>query len=734
MLRRARYIALVVIFTVATLLLPAKITNADVSPCVLSTTPLRAASNSQVDFQFDLTNGSGNATIRRVLITLPSSDFSIISVNSTGWDSSISDSYAEFFNNSLLSDTTTTFHMIVRTGNFIDGETDWGVYAFDGNDANGYGSLVCQNNSPFFMDDNTPHISNVNVNDVTATSVSLHWVTSLPANSKAEYGQDSGYGNTATNADFVTEHTLGLKGLNPNTAYHYRVSGATAQAISDVSSDGTFQTAIEQAQVVKTVNIPGLSVVVTNPSDKTPPVITLEALANQSVFKSAPLIKGTATDDTAIARVEFSINNGRDWLLTDTATGIGGKSVAFGFTAQGLEDGNYSVMARAIDSGGNSSSTTPFTIVIDRLPPIVGGSVVTLGPQVLTGDQNGVIHIMAGVDQKITLSAVGGPTTISLHAANPNSKETNKTFSLTQSADTGLWSGIVSFTSVGTYNLVASSVDGAGNKSVKNLNIMQVKTPAQVVKHDGKAAQALITAYYMVPETNEWVVWDGSAYSQNNPQRTDNNGNFKLFLPSGTYYLKATGKDISSIITNTFTLSSPTPIVAKLKSRGSSDLMQSFFSRYFSVPINANIMSTAHTTSSRNSLLGDQVPDLQLASTNGQTVHAVDLLGKPTILSFMSNWAPSTSDQLPALDQLSNTPDINVYPIALQESIGKMRAYQAITGYKVPWLADPDSTTSDSFKITSLPTHFFISREGTIKKIIIGVLSKSELLNNITGL
>ncbi|MDB5183131.1 MAG: hypothetical protein JWO47_915 [Candidatus Saccharibacteria bacterium] len=727
---------LVVVLIMGIILLPAKKSSADPAPCTLDSTPQLAASQDQINFQFNLTNGTGNDPIKRILISAPSSDFVFLSINAPGWDSAVTGSGAEFYNNNLDPDSTVELTVTVQTGAYIAGEIDWGVYAFDGNDSSGYGNIICQNNSPLNMIDNVAHISSAAVSDVTSSSVKISWITSLPADSVVNYGADSSYGSTNTTApDPVTQHAVVLKGLQSNTAYHYQIVSTTQNSTSDTSADATFLTALEQAPLVKTINIPGLSISISDPSDKTPPSIKLDPIAIQKVYKTAPTIKGSADDNSAIVRVEYSTDNGKNWLPVDTSTGLGTKNAGFSFTPLSLDDGSYTMLARAIDGGGNISTTPSILIVIDRLPPLVGGLMLSIGPQILGSNQNGETTIIAGLDEKITLSAVGGASGISLHTVSTNTKEAGKSFALTQSSDTGLWSGIISFTKAGTYSLIANAVDGAGNKTTKNLGTILAKEPAKILKADGKPASATVTVYFLDSETGNWVIWDGSSYSQDNPQKTVNDGSFKLFLPAGSYYLKASGNGFAAITTQTFKLTQPTPILPTLKAGSGGDLLHSFLSKFSTQTVDFSPAQTKKpTAATMQSLVGDQLPDFALNSTSGKLVHAVDLLARPTVISFMSTWAPTTSEQLPALDELSANKDINIEPIALQQDVSKMQAYQAISGHKLTWLADPDSTTSRDFNITNLPTHYFVNREGVIKKIVNGVLSKSELLNIVSGL
>src|SRR4030042_4786702 len=85
---------------------------------------------------------------------------------------------------------------------------------------------------------------------------------------------------------------------------------------------------------------------------------------------------------------------------------------------------------------------------------------------------------MVGVEKKITRPAVGGPTKIEIYIG-------DEPITLTQSVDTGLWSGYLVFDKAGIYNLKSIAVDGAGNEVKKDLNRVLVVEPGMVKNESG---------------------------------------------------------------------------------------------------------------------------------------------------------------------------------------------------------------------------------------------------------
>ena len=67
-------------------------------------------------------------------------------------------------------------------------------------------------------------------------SATVTWTTDEPADSRVDYGTSSGsLTSSATDAAFVSSHTLALSGLAPGTTYHYRVTSADVSANSATS-------------------------------------------------------------------------------------------------------------------------------------------------------------------------------------------------------------------------------------------------------------------------------------------------------------------------------------------------------------------------------------------------------------------------------------------------------------------------------------------------------------------
>jgi len=720
--------------------------SGEVSSCSAGISTNSITPNTTTTVTITVTNTS-SSPINWIRITRPSQDFTLNGASADYWSTSGSNQDSSILTSStpLNPSGSLSISVGIITANVQAPATDWSV---DVSDNGGSTNTSCSGSLGMAIegqapDSSPPNISNISVTNLATTQVTVKWDTDEPSNSTVNYGQTDSYGSsTETDSNLVTSHSVDLAGLAADTGYHYQVVSRDEAGNEALSGDNTFLTPLTDLSPSESAPVSTKVPLKNTPTEKIPPAIKLTTNFSKP-FRTAPEIAGEATDNEALAGIEYSTDGGQNWLPVDKDAGLGTKQAIFSFTPAATEDGNYTVLARAIDTSANIGRSKPATMVIDRLPPLVGGTVISVGPQILLPNERGVTKTSVGIDQKITTSAVGGPTSINLAVSvlcmEPPCKDTTKSFSLTRSTDTGLWSGIMSFERPGTYTLIANSVDGAGNKTARSINTIYVSEPAKIVSQtSSKPVSANITLYYLEPKNNEWVVWDGASYGQKNPQTSNDQGQFNLLSPAGKYYLKAAAEDYKTLQSNIFEIKEPTVVSAVLKMKPTGGLnlgpIHLGWPDFSTKKIDLNINTGEVMEETGNNLTGKSLPSFSLIDTNTKTVNFADLFGKPTLLSLTSTWSPATAEQLSALTELQKSKDLNIVVVSLQENAAKLRAYNAIAGYDLVWLADPDSTLANNFSVQNLPTHYLLDRKGIVQKVVPGVLSKQEILNTLSGL
>ena len=97
------------------------------------------------------------------------------------------------------------------------------------------------------VDTTPPVIKNILASSESDTSAVISWTTNEPSNSHVDYGTTVEYGLNATSDELTDAHSINLSGLEPDTAYHYRVKSKDEAGNEASSADNTFFTAQEKS-------------------------------------------------------------------------------------------------------------------------------------------------------------------------------------------------------------------------------------------------------------------------------------------------------------------------------------------------------------------------------------------------------------------------------------------------------------------------------------------------------
>lgn len=677
--------------------------------------------NSSSDFSFNITNGDEANSLVWIKITRPSSNFTI----ETG---GISESYTDT-STSIGPGGFTTTTLLATTGSINASSANWTVMVSD--DPEGLDPTQCTGElgSSIVNGTDAITISDVTLLEVTTTSVTISWTTSVAATTVVDYGTTSDYGSIKSDSTLTTSHSITIDSLDVNTGYHYRITSTDGDSNTIQTSDSTFTTASRNTTTTTTVtSVVTVTKEVQSPNgtlDATTPSISLSTSLDKP-FSVTPIIKGRATDNKGIQKVEYSLDNGRNWAPVDVVTKNGGVS-NFSFTLTGLDDDNYQLKVRATDTSGNSTITKTNTLVIDKLKPLVGAIITSIGPQIVP-TINGFIYGLSGLDQKITLSSIGGSTAIDVKAG-------SSTFSLVRNLESDLWSGIFSFEKPGIYPVEVKSIDGAGNKTIRHLNSIKI-LPAGTVS-DGKKPLngATVRVYYRDALTKKFILWDGSPYGQKNPQKTDKDGKYVLFMPPGTYYIEISDPHFKSIKSEIITLNESLPIndnfILKEKDYLNLGIFRAQLPDISNEIVKLSLESQKDFAQStvENKMVNNPFPDITLSEGSSE-LDSTFLEGKQTVISVLNSWDPNTSLQLEILDKVS-IPEWDKVVIFEQEQGSKIAILKSRGGYKFRMFADKNGELISQLNINSLPVHVVVNRKGIIQKIYSGILSQDELTENL---
>lgn len=93
------------------------------------------------------------------------------------------------------------------------------------------------------VDETPPQITNVKVDDLSATSTTITWETDKMSDSLINYGIDKNYGIVRDPRADKTVHSIVLDNLLSNTDYYFRITSADGNGNQGISNDFNFKTA-----------------------------------------------------------------------------------------------------------------------------------------------------------------------------------------------------------------------------------------------------------------------------------------------------------------------------------------------------------------------------------------------------------------------------------------------------------------------------------------------------------
>jgi peroxiredoxin len=745
---------------------PARGQAQSISSCSASVSPTSVVANTTATLGFTVTNGDSTA-IQWVKIVSSSELFEILSASNSGWSASIdSPTEVTFRNGTISGGGSSTFNVSVQAGVTPTNNIAWTVTAAA--TSTGTDPVTCSGNPRVHItgnDTTAPVISNITVTNITTSAATVTWTTNEAATSVVEYGTTSAYGSTKSDSELVTSHSLTLTGLSADTTYHYRVKSVDAANNSATSSNNTFVTAKPAATPTPAVATPtptptvtikplptatatatprprgfvspsptplGAPTLPTLTSDITAPLITLAGIPDGPVA-TAPTLTGQASDDTSVVRVEYSTDGGANWLPVDALDQAGTPAVTFSFTPTLSEDGNFSIIARAFDPSTNEGRTEPAVIIIDRLPPQPGLSLMASGPQILTPSSEGVIASVAGVEQHLTLTAIGGPISIDIVVPTPGS--TPQTFSLVRNQETGLWSGTLFITEPGTYQPEVHLRDGARNEVTSHLGTIVVQPRGRISGPGGERIHnATVTLYTRDPLTTAFRVWDGRPFRQTHPFLASADGTYGFMVPPGTYYLEVAAPGYTLLRTGIFSLVSTQPVATDVHVTSALHLKVGSWRLRLPglIPTNTALAPPVLSQPELSfPLIGQELPPFTVTNEQAQAVASASWRGQPMIISFLTSWAPPAQEQLSALDEVLEQSGVAVIGILSHESPAAVATFRQRGRYTLPLMSDANGEALRALGAQTVPTHFFINRQGIVVGRSVGVLSSQELRQKV---
>ena len=122
---------------------------------------------------------------------------------------------------------------------------------------------------------------------------------------------------------------------------------------------------------------------------------------------------------------------------------------------------------------------------------------------------------------------------------------------------------------------------------------------------------------------------------------------------------------------------------------------------------------------------GFSAPDFKLDLLDGGTITLSELKGKVVLVNFWTSWCPPCRKEMPAIESVYRSyKDLGLIVIGLnltaQDSKQAAALFAQEVGVSFPIALDLDNSVGILYRVTALPTSFFIDRNGVIRSVIVG--------------
>lgn len=129
--------------------------------------------------------------------------------------------------------------------------------------------------------------------------------------------------------------------------------------------------------------------------------------------------------------------------------------------------------------------------------------------------------------------------------------------------------------------------------------------------------------------------------------------------------------------------------------------------------------------------------DFKLKDLTGKEVSLSDYKGKKVFLNFWATWCPPCKAEMPEMEMLyqeTKNSDLVILAVNLDEEKDTVQKFINSNKYNFPVLLDTGNIVASQYEVVSIPTSFFIDKEGNIVDKHIGAMTIEDMKNYIDNI
>ena len=131
--------------------------------------------------------------------------------------------------------------------------------------------------------------------------------------------------------------------------------------------------------------------------------------------------------------------------------------------------------------------------------------------------------------------------------------------------------------------------------------------------------------------------------------------------------------------------------------------------------------------------IGALAPDFEWIGDDGKTLRLSSYRGKVVVVNFWATWCRPCREEMPALQRVAaSEPDVVVLEVDLMESGDKARSFLDSLGLdKLQPVLDTDGATTRRFGVLTLPSTFFVDKDGVIRHLEFTQMTEERIRSGI---
>jgi thiol-disulfide isomerase/thioredoxin len=153
-----------------------------------------------------------------------------------------------------------------------------------------------------------------------------------------------------------------------------------------------------------------------------------------------------------------------------------------------------------------------------------------------------------------------------------------------------------------------------------------------------------------------------------------------------------------------------------------------------STPTDAGVIRAQIQGDGAAGRIGAMAPDFEWIGDDGQTLRLSSYRGKVVVVNFWATWCRPCREEMPALQRVAaSEPDVVVLEVDLMESGDKARSFLDSLGLdKLQPVLDTDGATTRRFGVLTLPSTFFVDKDGVIRHLELTQMTEDRIRSGIS--